>query len=97
MNSPSGNNIYRYKDCQLEVLPCFLYEVSIYRVDTTRANKLSSRYYTSDKPLNINEVEIIKRFGNFNLERFITLMGAPQSFIDDNNLPLYNLIKKKKS
>lgn len=61
---------------------------------------LSCRYYTSDKLLNVKEVEVVKRFKNFNIERFITLLGAPISFIEENNLPIYELkkpIKKKKS
>lgn len=92
---------YRYQDEQIEVLPYFLYEVSLYRIAPMRANILSTRYYTSDKLLNVKEVEVVKRFKNFNIERFITLLGAPQSFIEENNLPIYELkrkqTKKKKS
>ena len=65
-----------------------------------RANVLSTRYYTSEKLLEVKEVEVIKRFKDFNIERFITLLGAPQSFIEENNLPIYELrkpIRKKKS
>lgn len=65
-----------------------------------RANILSCRYYTSNKLLNVKEVEVVKRFKNFHIERFITLLGAPMSFIEDNNLPIYELkksSKKKKS
>ena len=61
---------------------------------------LSNRLYTSDRFLNVKEVEVVKRFKNFNIQRFITLLGAPISFIEENNLPIYkskNPIKKKKS
>lgn len=61
-----------------------------------RANVLSTRYYTSDKLLNVKEVEIIKRFRTFSIERFITLLGAPQSFIEENNLPVYELKTNRK-
>ena len=91
---------YRYQDNQIEVLPCFLYEVDLYFISPRRANLLSCRYYTSDRLLNVKEVEVVKRLKNFNIERFITLLGAPISFIEENNLPIYELkklSKKKKS
>lgn len=98
MNSHSGNKsiTYRYEDCQIEVLPYFLYEVSIYRIALMRANILSTRYYTSDKLLKVKEVEVIKHFKNFNIKRFITLLGAPKSFIEENNLPIYELKTNRK-
>lgn len=102
MNFPIADKpiTYRYQDCQIEVLPCFLYEVDLYFISPKRTNLLSCRYYTSDRLLKVKEVEIIKRFKNFNIERFITLLGAPVSFIEENNLPIYELkkpSKKKKS
>lgn len=87
---------YRYQDSQIEVLPYFLYEVSIYRMSPMRVNILSTRYYTSDKLLNVKEVEVIKRFKDFSIDRFITLLGAPQSFIEENNLPIYELKTNRK-
>lgn len=97
-NSHSGDKpiTYRYEDYQIEVLPYFLYEVSIYRIAPMRANMLSTRYYTSDKLLEVKEVEVIKRFKDFNIERFITLLGAPKSFIEENNLPMYELKTNRK-
>lgn len=102
MKSPTTDKpiTYRYQDYQIEVLPCFLYGVDLYFVSPRRANLLSCRYYTSDRLLNVKEVEVVKRFKNFNVERFITLLGAPISFIEENNLPIYELkksSKKKKS
>lgn len=91
---------YRYQDSQIEVLPYFLYEVDLYFISPRRANMLSNRLYTSDRLLNVKEVEVVKRFKNFNIQRFITLLGAPISFIEENNLPIYEPkkpIKKKKS
>ena len=96
-NSHFGNKpiTYKYQDSQIEVLPYFLYEVSIYRIAPMRVNILSSRYYISDKLLNVKEVEVIKQFKNFNIERFITLLGASKSFIEENNLPVYELNSKR--
>ena len=42
----------------LEVLPYFLYEVDIYRISFNRINLLSSRYYISDKFLEIKNNHI---------------------------------------
>lgn len=98
MNSHFGDKsiTYRYQGSRVEVLPYFLYEVDIFRIAPMRANILSSRYYISDKLLNVKEVEVIKRFKSFNIERFITLLGVPQSFIEENNLPIYELRTNRK-
>lgn len=69
-------------------------------MSSMRVNMLSSRFYTSNKLLDVKEVEEIKRFKDFTIDRFITLLGAPMSFIEENNLPIYELRKptrKKKS
>lgn len=96
----SNPRTYRYQGNQIEVLPYFLYEVDLYSIFPKRTKILLSRYYTSNKLLNIKEVEVVKRFKNFSIQRFITLLGAPISFIEENNLPIYELkkpYKKKKS
>ena len=87
---------YRYQDSQLMVAPTFMYEVDLYYISKNRANLLSSRAYTSDRELNVNEVEIVKRFKKFSIERFITLVGAPIAFIREKNLPIYEPNKPKK-
>ena len=56
---------------------------------------LSSKFYTSKKLLDVEEMTILKRFRNFDIERYVTLLGAPQSFIEENNLPIYELKKRK--
>lgn len=94
-NSPK---IYEYRGNPIEVLPTFLYEVSLYKIFPNSASLLSSRYYTSNKLLKIEETKVVKRFKNFFIERFTTLLGTPISFIKDNNLSIYESksIKKKK-
>ena len=87
---------YRYQDSQLIVTPTFMYEVDLYYVSNNRANLLLSRVYTSDRELNVNEVEVVKRFKKFSIERFITLIGAPIAFIKENNLQIYEPNKPKK-
>lgn len=97
MNSHSGDKpvTYRYQDSQIEVLPYFLYEVSIYKTAPKMSSILSSKFYTSKKLLEVEEMTILKRFRNFDIERYVTLLGAPQSFIEENNLPIYELKKRK--
>lgn len=97
MNSHSGDKpvTYRYQDSQIEVLPYFLYEVSIYKAAPKMSSILSSKFYTSKKLLEVEEMTILKRFRNFDIERYVTLLGAPQSFIEENNLPIYELKKRK--
>ena len=98
--TPQKNVQYRYNDLQIIALPYFLYEVNIYKISRGIVNNLSCRFYKSNKFLSVKETEVVKRFKNFCLVRYITLMGAPISFIKENNLPIYELkkpIKKKKS
>lgn len=100
MKDRTSGKLYRYLDSPIEVLPYFLYEITLYRIDPRRCNILSSRYYTSNKLLSVPGVEVVKRFRSFHIERFITLLGAPKSFIEENKLPVYEpkqKIKKKKS
>ena len=92
----STPNTYEYQGHQIEILPTFLYEVSLYKIFPTSSTMLSSRYYTSNKIIKVEESKVVKRFKNFFIERFITLLGAPISFIKDNNLPIYELKKQSK-
>ena len=85
---------YKYQESKLVELPHYLYEVCIYRLSSKCVSSLSTRYYISNKFLEVPEREIIKRFKNCTIERFITLLGAPYSFIKENNLPIYELKKK---
>lgn len=98
--SPSGSNkpTYRYEGSQIEVLPYFLYEVSIYEIHRNRCNILDSKMYTSTKLLKIKEdVKVLKKTREYEVVQFVDLLGAPQSFIEENNLPIYELQKRKKN
>ena len=85
---------YKYQNSQLEIYPKFLYEVTLYKISLQSASILSCRYYTSDKFLKIKGSEMIKRCKDFYITRFITLLGAPESFIEKNNLSIYQLKRK---
>lgn len=79
---------YLHNNTQIEQLPYFLYEVSIYEITKYTAGILSTKYYTSNEYISIKPY--VKRFQNFILERSVTLLGAPESFV--TKLPIY---KKK--
>lgn len=91
---------YRFGENRIVAMPYFLYEVSVYKLSRNMACILGSKYFKSDKLLNIKkDVEYLKKTKDYNIVRYIDLLGAPMSFIEENNLPIYELrkpFKKKK-
>ena len=83
---------YKFEDSLITESPYFIYEVDLYRISKNRANVIGTRYYRSNKLLKVKDVEVVRYFNSFTIERYITLLSAPKSFIEENNLPLY--IKK---
>lgn len=80
-------------------MPYFLYEVSVYKLAPNMACILGSKFFKSDKLLNIKKDVEYKKAKDFTIVRYIDLLGAPMSFIEENNLPIYELrkpFKKKK-
>lgn len=88
---------YEYQDIAIEEMPYFLYEVEYWKTDMTNcARVLKSTFIKSDKILNIPETTLIKKNKVFFVYRFVSLLGAPKSFIEENNLPIYIPVKKRK-
>lgn len=87
--------LYEYNGNLIEELPYFLYEVCIYKISLNNANLLSSKYYTSDKLVKLKDTVMMYKFKDFNVQRFISLLGAPIHFIKDNNLKIHKIKKKK--
>lgn len=85
----SGIKTYRYETLRIEELPYYLYEFTIYKIYKRRFVLLSSKYYKSDTFLNIKESKVIKRFNKFSIIAFVTLLGTPKEFIEQNNLKEY--------
>lgn len=81
---------YRFRGVQIEVLPYFLYEVSIDKLWKNGFGNLKSRYFKSDRFLKIVQTEESKQFDGYRIVRSITLLGAPYSFIKEHNLPIYS-------
>ena len=88
------NKIYRLNGYQVEIMPYYLYDFSVYEHTKDYSRCLIQRYYKANKYFKI-PYESIKRNGVL-IEREVNLIGAPIEFIIDNNLPIYELEKKKK-
>lgn len=84
---------YRFENSQIEVLPYYLYEVSVDKLWKNGFCCLKSRFFKSNKFLNIKDTEV-KYYDGYSIVRSITLMGAPYSFIKERNLPIYKLYSK---
>lgn len=96
MAKPTIPVSYLFGENRIEPMPYFLYEVSIYKIAKDMVGLLGSKYYKSDKLLKIkNEVEY-KKFKDYQVVRYIDLLGAPMEFIEENNLPIYELRKPSK-
>lgn len=88
---------YEYNDIAIEEMPYFLYEVEYWKTDLLHcAYVLKSTFIKSDKELNLPENTLIKKSKLQYIYRYITLLGAPKSFIEENKLPIYIPIKKRK-
>lgn len=96
MAKPTIPVSYRFGENRIEPMPYFLYEVSIYKVAKNMAGLLDSKYYKSDKLLKIKNEVTCKRFKDYQIIRYIDLLGAPMEFIKENNLPIYELRKPSK-
>lgn len=98
MKNRSGQRpkIYIYEGVKIEALPYFLYEVCIYRYWNSGFCVLGSRFFKSDKPLNIKCPSKFKQFDGYTIEKEISLIGAPYQFIKERNLSEYKPISKTK-
>lgn len=85
--------VYKYHDDYITEGKYFVYEVNIYQESPKQCNILSTRFYISNKELEINERQYIKVFKNFSIVRYITLLEAPDWFVKE--LPIYIKHKRK--
>lgn len=87
---------YQHEYGRVEPMPYFLYEVSVYRLERNLAGIVNSKFIKSDKFIEIKHGSIYKYCKGYTLVKSIDLLGAPMEFIQENNLPIYELKKKKK-
>lgn len=80
-----------YKDNRsiVEVLPKFLYEISIYVIFKKRAELLYSKMISSNKELKIKkDVKIVEKTKNYTIVKYLELLGAPQSYMERKGFKL---------
>lgn len=85
---------YRLGDKQVEVMPYFLYNVSVYKITKDVASLLFSQFYKSDKALNIKREVTSRKYKGYSIVRYIDILGVTKEFVEENNLPLYEIKKK---
>lgn len=88
---------YEYKNHAIEEMSYFLYEVEYWKINLQyNSYILRSQFVKAKDLLDIEESTLIKKGKDFSIYRCITLLGAPKSFIEENDLPIYIPIKKRK-
>jgi len=92
-NSPSG--LYIFNEACIEIAPCFIYEVSAYKYWKNGFCLLEDKYYKSDKLLKIKKNPKVEDFKEYKIVKEIVLLGAPESFIREMELPLFVPTKPK--
>lgn len=66
----------------------FLYEVSVYKIYKKRAECWGSKFYKTNKPINIKKKDSYRRLNGFVIAKFIDWLEAPEEYIINNNLKL---------
>lgn len=93
-----AQQIYLIGDNKVEIMPYFLYEVSIYKITKNMAYLIDSQLYKSDKVLKVRNDVTVKKYRNYSIVRYITILGVTKEFVEENDLPIYKkkLTKRKK-
>lgn len=91
MKDPTGqeHKIYLYKGKKVELMPFFLYEVCIYKYWNGGCCILGTKFFKSNKPINLSKYRKVKTYGNYSIEKTISLEGIPASFVKECNIPEY--------
>lgn len=96
MAKPIIPTTYLLHGNRVEIMPYFLYEVSVYKITKNMASLMGSCYYKSDKILTIKDDVTIKKINNCNIIRYVDLLAVTKEFVEENNLPMYDENIKKK-
>lgn len=97
MEKPIIPQTYLLGDNRVEILPYFLYEVSVYKITKNMAALMASQFYKSDKALTINKDVTVKKYKDYSIVRYVDVLGVTKEFVEENNLPTYESKVKKKS
>lgn len=93
----SSDNVYIFEGCKIQVLPYFLYEITIGKYWEEGYSVLSSRQVKSGSVIPIKRSSEIKNFGDYSIEKTIILLGAPLGFIEELKLSHPNSKYNKQS
>ena len=81
--------IYRFGHHLVEILPYFLYEVTVYKITKNTVAIVNSQYYKSSRLLNIKKDTLIVRRNGYIIVTYLNILGVTQEFLENNNLQLY--------
>ncbi len=96
MSDHSGSKFYEYEGSPVELLPTFVYEVTLSKYWNNGFCHLGSKLYKADRLLHIKDNCIVIKYDGYSIEKEISLIGVPQEFVDEMNLPLYVSKSNKK-
>ena len=90
--------IYLIGDNKVEIMPYFLYEVSIYKITKNMASLMDSQLYKSDKVLKVRNDITVTKYRAYSIVSYVTILGVTKEFVEENDLPIYKkkLTKRKK-
>ena len=93
-----AQQIYLIGDNKVEIMPYFLYEVSIYKITKNMASLMDSQLYKSDKVLKVRNDITVNKYRDYSIVRYVTILGVTKEFVEENDLPIYKkkLTKRKK-
>lgn len=97
MEKPTTPQTYLFGDNSVEIMPYFVYEVSVYKITQNMASLMVSKLYKSDKVLMIKQPVTIKKYKDYSIYRYIDVLGVTKEFVEENNLPIYEPKVKKKT
>ena len=81
---------YRFEEHRVTIQPCFLYEITIYKLSKNMVELLSSKFYKSEKLLNIkNEETILEKTKDYSIVKGVDIIGVTEEFKERNNLQIY--------
>lgn len=95
MEKPTVPTTYLFHGDRVEIMPYFLYEVSVYKITKNMAALMGSQFYKSDKPLTIKKDSTIKKYKDYSVIRYVDILGVTKEFVEENNLPIYEIKKKR--
>ena len=81
--------IYHFGHNLVEILPYFLYEVTVYKITKNTVAIVNSQYYKSSRLLNIKKDTLIVRRNGYIIVTYLNVLGVTQEFLENNNLQLY--------